>query len=80
MCKPPLQSKSDCLCRMWKWFQQHDIIIVDHGYRDVVNTLTDMGLNVKMLLLLGNNKQQFSTEEANSGNQERSSENYFQVV
>lgn len=46
---------------------QGDVLLVDRGFRDCLQLLTNMGLNVKMphLINKSDNKKQFSTEQAN---------------
>ena len=51
--------------KMRDWFQEGNITILDHGYRDAIPTLNAMGLLTKMPPLLNRNQLQFSTEEAN---------------
>lgn len=48
-----------------EWFQADDIIIVDRGYRDVVDLLENFGLNCVMPPLLEQGQNQLSTEDAN---------------
>ena len=51
--------------RLRQWVMEDDIFVVDRGYRDSVQFLEDLHLNVKMPPLLGRNRRQFTTEEAN---------------
>jgi hypothetical protein len=46
------------------WLHNDDIIIVDRGFRDAVNSMEELGLQVKMPAFL-KGKKQFSTQEAN---------------
>lgn len=47
------------------WFQNGDIMILDRGYRDVIQYLERKGITGRMPNLLDRSKKQFSTEEAN---------------
>ncbi|CAF1544232.1 unnamed protein product, partial [Adineta ricciae] len=46
------------------WLHDDDVIIVDHGFRDAVNSMEELGLCVEIPSFL-KGKKQFSTQEAN---------------
>jgi hypothetical protein len=46
------------------WLHDDDIIVVDRGFRDAVNTITRFGFNVEMPDFL-KGKKQLSCKEAN---------------
>ncbi len=46
------------------WLHNDNIIIVDRGFRDAVNSMEELGLQVQMPAFL-KGKKQFSTQEAN---------------
>ena len=46
------------------WLEEDDIIVVDRGFRDAVNTINNFGYNVQMPDFL-KGKKQLSCEEAN---------------
>ncbi len=46
------------------WLHDDDIIIVDRGFRDAVNSMEELGFQVKIPAFL-KGKKQFSTQEAN---------------
>ena len=46
------------------WLQDDDIIVVDRGFRDAINTIERYGFNVQMPDFL-KGKKQFSSKEAN---------------
>ncbi|XP_058806543.1 uncharacterized protein LOC131672967 [Phymastichus coffea] len=50
---------------MQNWFQEGDIVIVDRGYQNSIQTLQGIGLITRMPPLLDRNQNQFRTEEAN---------------
>lgn len=49
-----------------RWYEENDIIILDRGYRDSAPILEQLGIIMKSPPFLGNNRRQFSTEEANA--------------
>lgn len=50
---------------MKTWFQEGDIVIVDRGYRDSINSLQELGLHYYMPPFLPPNQRQLTTNEAN---------------
>lgn len=46
------------------WLQEDDIVIVDRGFRDAVDSMEELGLSVEIPAFL-KGKKQFSTQEAN---------------
>ncbi|XP_043464129.1 uncharacterized protein LOC122499719 [Leptopilina heterotoma] len=51
--------------RMSEWFQEGSIMIVDRGYRDATEMLTNRGIIWKMPALLRPPQRQLTTDEAN---------------
>ncbi|KYN21785.1 hypothetical protein ALC57_05107 [Trachymyrmex cornetzi] len=51
--------------RMGEWFHEGDIFVLDRGYRDATNLLTDLGMTWKMPAFLEKNQRQLTTEQAN---------------
>ncbi|KYN19756.1 hypothetical protein ALC57_07909 [Trachymyrmex cornetzi] len=51
--------------RMNEWFRENDIIIVDRGYRDIMDLLTRLGITCKMPAFLQTGERQLSTEDGN---------------
>lgn len=47
------------------FFKQEDIFIVDRGFRDSIEYLENLGMNVEMPYFLKKNQDQFTTLEAN---------------
>ena len=46
------------------WLRDDDVIIVDRGFRDAVNSMEELGLRIEIPAFL-RGKQQFTTQEAN---------------
>ncbi|CAF4540445.1 unnamed protein product, partial [Rotaria magnacalcarata] len=46
------------------WLRDNDVLVLDRGFRDTVNTLNRVGLQVAMPGFL-HNKTQFPADEAN---------------
>lgn len=50
---------------MTQWYQGGDIFVIDRGYRDSIPLFEQNDFTYKMSALLGPNKSQLTTEEAN---------------
>ena len=48
-----------------QWCDHGDIMICDRGFRDVIQTLSDLGYEVKSPVYLNKSQNQHNTEEAN---------------
>jgi len=61
-----LQNKfANDAARMNEWFKENDIIIVDRGYRDIMDLLARLGIRCKTPAFLEAGERQLSTEDAN---------------
>ncbi|XP_061196609.1 uncharacterized protein LOC133204881 [Saccostrea echinata] len=50
---------------MKSWIREDDVFVVDRGFRDSEDMLTDLGIKVEMPAFLQKGKRQLTTEEAN---------------
>jgi len=48
------------------WIKEEDVMVVDRGFRDSIDMLTEMGIHTEMPRFLPRGQKQFTTEEANS--------------
>ena len=48
-----------------EWFEDDDVLVVDRGFRDVIDLLSDKGIQTEMPHFLQKTEKQHSTEEAN---------------
>ncbi|XP_033726743.1 uncharacterized protein LOC117316313 [Pecten maximus] len=49
-----------------EWIKEEDVMVVDRGFRDSIDMLTEMGIHTEMPRFLSRGQKQFTTEEANS--------------
>lgn len=48
-----------------KWTRKGDIFVVDHGFRDSVDFLNELGTNIEMPAFLDKGQKQLTTEQSN---------------
>ena len=47
------------------WFEEGDVLVVDRGFRNVIEILKGYGINFHMPHFLTKSQKQYTTEEAN---------------